>query len=232
MTWFDTFTDDEQQSVEQLQKQGITGKPTKKKDVGLFDGVADSPIRGAGVGFIKVADTLAKPLDFAGDAVSYAVDYAKGDDLPSFNDYRANAVKQRDDLVFKTIEALEDRENTGLIGNIGVGLGDYLWRGFTGGVTGGVAGAATLTGGTTGHYQYNNLRRKDVDSYTALQVAGANAVGDAAATALPLSYGFKGAGGVVKDGVLSFKLYPLCHYYHLPSCFDTLLSCPKRRSLD
>ena len=39
MTWFDTFTDDEQQSVEQLQKQGITGKPAKKKDVGLFDGV-------------------------------------------------------------------------------------------------------------------------------------------------------------------------------------------------
>ena len=203
MTWFDTFTDDEQQSVEQLQKQGITGKPAKKKDVGLFDGVADSPIRGAGVGFIKVADTLAKPLDFAGDAVSYAVDYAKGDDLPSFNDYRANAVKQRDDLVFKSIEALEDRENTGLIGNIGVGLGDYIWRGLTGGMIGGVAGAATLTGGTTGHYQYNNLRRKDVDSYTALQVAGVNAVGDAAATALPLSYGFKGAGGVVKDGVLS-----------------------------
>lgn len=203
MTWFDTFTDDEQQSVEQLQKQGITGKPAKKKDVGLFDGVADSPIRGAGVGFIKVADTLAKPLDFAGDAVSYAVDYAKGDDLPSFNDYRANAVKQRDDLVFKSIEALEDRENTGLIGNIGVGLGDYIWRGFAGGAIGGVGGAATLTGGTTGHYQYNNLRRKDVDSYTALQVAGVNAVGDAAATALPLSYGFKGAGGVVKDGVLS-----------------------------
>ena len=112
MTWFDTFADDEQQSVEQLQKQGITGKPTQKKEVGLFDGAADSPIRGAGVGFIKVADTLAKPLDFAGDAVSYAVDYAKGDDLPSFNDYRANAVKQRDDLVSKSIEALEDRENT------------------------------------------------------------------------------------------------------------------------
>ncbi|AZM38912.1 lytic transglycosylase domain-containing protein [Acinetobacter baumannii] len=203
MTWFDTFTDDEQQSVEQLQKQGITGKPTKKKDVGLFDGVADSPIRGAGVGFIKVADTLAKPLDFAGDAVSYAVDYAKGDDLPSFNDYRANAVKQRDDLVFKSIEALEDRENTGLIGNIGVSLGDYLWRGFAGGVTGGVGGAATLTGASTGNYYYNDLRRKDVDSSTALQVAGVNAVGDAVATALPLSYGYKGTSGIIRDGLLS-----------------------------
>lgn len=201
--WLSEFSGEEQRQVDELNKQGVTGKPAKKKDVGLFDGVADSPIRGAGVGFIKVADTLAKPLDFAGDAVSYAVDYAKGDDLPSFNDYRANAVKQRDDLVFKSIEALEDRENTGLIGNIGVGLGDYIWRGFAGGAIGGVAGAATLTGGTTGHYQYNNLRRKDVDSYTALQVAGVNAVGDAAATALPLSYGFKGAGGVVKDGVLS-----------------------------
>ena len=204
MTWFDTFTDDEQQSVEQLQKQGITGKPTQKKEVGLFDGAADSPIRGAGVGFIKVADTLARPLDYAGDAVSYVYDAATSKEpLPSFNDYRANAVKQRDDLVFKSIEALEDRENTGLIGNIGVGLGDYLWRGFTGGVTGGVGGAAVLTGGSTGVYQYNKQRREGVDSYTSLQVAGVNAVGDAAATALPLSYGYKGTSGIIRDGLLS-----------------------------
>lgn len=204
MTWFDTFADDEQQSVEQLQKQGIKAKPTKQKEVGLFDGATDSPIRGVGVGFIKVADTLARPLDYAGDAVSYAYDAATSNEpLPSFNDYRAKAVKQRDELVFKGIEALEDRENTGLIGNIGVGLGDYIWRGFAGGMLGGVAGAATLTGGSTGTYQYNKQTRDGVDDYTALQVAGVNAVGDAAATALPLSYGFKGAGGVVKDGVLS-----------------------------
>ena len=32
MTWFDTFADDEQQSVEQLQEQGIKGKPAKQKE--------------------------------------------------------------------------------------------------------------------------------------------------------------------------------------------------------
>ena len=63
MTWFDTFADDEQQSVEQLQKQGITGKPTKQKEVGLFDGAVSAPIRGAAAGFAKVADTLTAPLD-------------------------------------------------------------------------------------------------------------------------------------------------------------------------
>lgn len=202
MSWLDTVSDDEQQSVEELQKQGIKGNP-KPKQPSLFQGATDSPIRGAGVGFIKVADTLAKPLDFAGDAVSYAVDYAQGDDLPSFADYRATAIKQRDDLVFKSIEALEDRENTGLVGNIGVGLGDYIWRGVAGGVTGGIGGAAAITGASTGNYQYNKQVRSGVDSYTALQVAGVNAVGDAAATALPLSYGFQGTKGIIKDGILS-----------------------------
>lgn len=225
MSWLDTFSDDEQQSIEELQNKGITGKPIQqKKEAGLFDGAADSPIRGAGVGFIKVADTIARPLDYAGDAISYVYDAATSpDDLPSFNDYRAKAVKQRDDLVFESIVTLENattasiasdifngsnysfenKNQTGLVGNIGVGLGDYIWRGFTGGALGGVAGAATLTGGSTGTYQYNKQTRDGVDDYTALQVAGVNAVGDAAATALPLSYGFKGAGGVVKDGVVS-----------------------------
>lgn len=202
MSWLDTVADDEQQSVEELQKQGLKGNP-KPKQPSLFQGATDSPIRGAGVGFIKVADTLAKPLDFAGDAVSYAVDYAQGNDLPSFSDYRATAIKQRDDLVFKSIEALEDRENTGLVGNIGVGLGDYIWRGAVGSMTGGIGGAAAITGASTGNYQYNKQVRSGVDSYTALQVAGVNAVGDAAATALPLSYGFQGTKGIIKDGILS-----------------------------
>lgn len=204
MTWFNDFANDDQLAVEAQQNKGITGKPAAQvKTTGLFEGSADSLIRGANIGFIKAANTLAQPLDFAGDAVSYAVDAVKGSDLPSFSEYRQQAVKQRDDLVYQSIEALEDRENTGLVGNIGVGIGDYIWRGATGGIAGGLGGAAALTGGTTGVYQYNKQRRDGVDSYTALQVAGVNAVGDAAATALPLSYGFKGAGGIVKDGLFS-----------------------------
>lgn len=205
MSWFDTVADDEQQSVDELQRQGITGKPTEsKKNVGLFDGAVSSPIRGAGVGFIKAADTLAKPLDYAVDVGSYGFDYVKsGGDIAPFSDYRQNSIKARDDLVYGAIEQLEDKENTGMIGNIGVALGDYIWRGAVGGIAGGIGGAAALTGGTTGHFQYNDLTRKGVDSYTALQVAGVNAAGDAVATALPLSYGFKGTGGIIKDGLFS-----------------------------
>lgn len=205
MSWFDTVADDEQQSVEELQRQGITRKPTEsKKNVGLFDGAVSSPIRGAGVGFIKAADTLAKPLDYAVDVGSYGFDYVKsGGDIVPFSNYRQNSIKARDDLVYGAIEQLEDKENTGTIGNIGVALGDYIWRGAVGGIAGGIGGAAALTGSTTGHFQYNDLTRKGVDSYTALQVAGVNAAGDAVATALPLSYGFKGTGGIIKDGLFS-----------------------------
>lgn len=67
MSWLDTFSDDEQQSIEELQNKGITGKPIQQqKEAGLFDNAADSPIRGTGIAFIKTADMLAKPLDFAG----------------------------------------------------------------------------------------------------------------------------------------------------------------------
>jgi hypothetical protein len=44
-----------------------------------------------------------------------------------------------------------------LVGNIGVGLGDYIWRGFAGGTLGGLRGAASVTGASTGTYQYNKL---------------------------------------------------------------------------
>lgn len=69
--------------------------------------------------------------------------------------------------------------------------------------TSGTLGAATLTGGSTGNYVYTDLTRKGVDENTALKVAGVNAVGDAVGTALPISYGFKGSGGLVADATLS-----------------------------
>lgn len=203
--WLSEYSGEDQAQVDEINAKGIAHQPIQpKKEVGLFDGAIDSPIRGAGVGFIKVADTLAKPIDIAGDAASYAIDYLTSDgEISSFKDYRASAVKARDDLVFETIDALEDRQNTGMVGNVGVALGDYIWRGFAGGSLGGIAGAATLTGASTGTYQYNKQTRDGVDDYTALQVAGVNALGDAAATVLPLSYGFKGAGGIFGDAALS-----------------------------
>ncbi len=198
--WLSEISGDEQQQIDALNEQGITGKDTRPKDgPNIFSGSIDAPLRGAAAGFAKIGDVVAKPFDLAGDAVSYAVDSITQDEIAPFSEYRAKAQKQRDDLVYQTIEALEDKNNTGAVGRFLYGAGDYLFRGGVGAAAGGVGGAAILTGGTTGNYVYTDLTRKGVDDGTALQVAGVNAVGDAAATALPLSYGYRGAGGLAKD---------------------------------
>ena len=133
MTWFNTFADDEQFAVEELQRKGFKNPHGDKKERGLFESTVAavaSPIRGTGVGFIKTADMLANPFDFMGDAASYGVDYiASGGDIPSFSQYREKAVQARDKLVLDTIGFLEDKENAGIVENIGVALGDYIWRG-------------------------------------------------------------------------------------------------------
>lgn len=198
--WLSGVTSDEQQQIDTLNEKGITGKDTRQKDgPNIFSGSIDAPLRGAAAGFAKIGDVVAKPFDLAGDAVSYAVDSITQDEIAPFSEYRAKAQKQRDDLVYQTIEALEDKNNTGAVGRFLYGAGDYLFRGGVGAAAGGVGGAAILTGGTTGNYVYNDLTRKGVDDGTALQVAGVNAVGDAVATALPISYGYRGAGGLVRD---------------------------------
>lgn len=198
--WLSGVTSDEQQQIDTLNEKGITGKDTRPKDgPNIFSGSIDAPLRGAAAGFAKIGDVVAKPFDLAGDAVSYAVDSITQDEIAPFSEYRAKAQKQRDDLVYQTIEALEDKSNTGAVGRFLYGAGDYLFRGGVGAAAGGVGGAAILTGGTTGNYVYTDLTRKGVDDGTALQVAGVNAVGDAVATALPLSYGYRGAGGLARD---------------------------------
>lgn len=198
--WLSGVTSDEQQQIDTLNEKGITGKDTRPKDgPNIFSGSIDAPLRGAAAGFAKIGDVVAKPFDLAGDAVSYAVDSITQDEIAPFSEYRAKAQKQRDDLVYQTIEALEDKNNTGAVGRFLYGAGDYLFRNGVGAAAGGVGGAAILTGGTTGNYVYTDLTRKGVDDGTALQVAGVNAVGDAVATTLPISYGYRGAGGFAKD---------------------------------
>lgn len=204
MTWYDTFADDEQKSVEELQRKGITGKPTVQKEVGIFDGAISSPFRGMAIGLNKVGDAISAPIDAVVDRVSYSLkDVSTNEFIEPYEEFKAKREKARDNLVYGTIADLEDRENTGIVGNIGVGVGDYLWRGALGVATSGTLGAATLTGGSTGNYVYTDLTRKGVDENTALKVAGVNAVGDAVGTALPISYGFKGSGGLVADATLS-----------------------------
>ncbi|EPK9977840.1 transglycosylase SLT domain-containing protein [Acinetobacter baumannii] len=204
MTWYDTFADDEQKSVEELQRKGITGKPTVQKEVGIFDGAISSPFRGMAIGLNKVGDAISAPIDAVVDRVSYSLkDVSTNEFIEPYEEFKAKREKARDNLVYGTIADLEDKDNTGIVGNIGVGVGDYLWRGALGVATSGTLGAATLTGGSTGNYVYTDLTRKGVDENTALKVAGVNAVGDAVGTALPISYGFKGTGGLVADAALS-----------------------------
>lgn len=204
MTWFDTFADDEQQSVEQLQKQGITGKPTKQKEVGLFDGAVSAPIRGTAAGFAKVADTLTAPIDAVVDRVGYSLkDVSTNEFIEPYSDYKDKKEKARDSLVLEGINALEDKENTGVVGQVGYALGDYATRAVTGGLFGGVVGASAVTGASETNYKYKDLTAKGVDSETALKVAAVDGAVATVATALPLSYGFKGTAGALKDAALS-----------------------------
>ena len=202
--WLSEFSGEEQRQVDELNKQGITGKPTQKKEVGLFDGAASSPFRGAGAGFAKVADTIATPIDALSDRLAYTFQDVHTDEfLEPYSAYKERQNKKRDDLVYGGIEALEDKENTGLVGNIGFSLGDYATRAVVGSAVGGVPGAIAATGLSETDYVYGDLTRQGVDEVTAAKVAVTDGAIAAVSTALPMSYGFKGTGGIIKDGLLS-----------------------------
>lgn len=202
--WLSEFSGEEQRQVDEVTAQGITGKATVTAEKGLFDGVATALPRGAGAGFAKVANTIAKPIDAVADRVGYAFKDVHSDEfIEPFSEYKDKQEKARDDLIYGGIEALEDKENTGTVGNVLFSLGDYATRAATGSVVGGVGGAALATGASETDYVYGDLTRQGVDSETATKVALTDGVVAAVSTALPLSYGFKGTGGIVKDAALS-----------------------------
>lgn len=202
--WLSEFSGEEQHQVDEVTAQGITGKATVTAEKGLFDGVATALPRGAGAGFAKVANTIAKPIDAVADRVGYAFKDVHSDEfIEPFSEYKDKQEKARDDLIYSGIEALEDKENTGTVGNVLFSLGDYATRAATGSVVGGVGGAALATGASETDYVYGDLTRQGVDSETATKVALTDGVVAAVSTALPLSYGFKGTGGIVKDAALS-----------------------------
>ncbi|EHU1965782.1 transglycosylase SLT domain-containing protein [Acinetobacter baumannii] len=202
--WLSDLSSETQQDFEKLNSQGLQHPDTRPNEPGVFDGAISSPFRGMAIGLNKVGDAISAPIDAVVDRVSYSLkDVSTNEFIEPYEEFKAKREKARDNLVYGTIADLEDKDNTGIVGNIGVGIGDYLWRGALGVATGGTLGAATLTGGSTGNYVYTDLTRKGVDENTALKVAGVNAVGDAVGTALPISYGFKGSGGLVADATLS-----------------------------
>ncbi|KQE96280.1 transglycosylase [Acinetobacter pittii] len=202
--WLSDLSSETQQDFEKTNSQGLQHPDTRPNEPGVFDGAISSPFRGMAVGLNKVGDVLSTPIDAVVDRVSYSLkDVSTNEFIEPYEEFKAKREKARDNLVYGTIADLEDKDNTGIVGNIGVGIGDYLWRGALGVATSGTLGAATLTGGSTGNYVYTDLTRKGVDENTALKVAGVNAVGDAIGTALPIGYGFKGTGGLVADAALS-----------------------------
>src|SRR5690606_11102082 len=106
-------------------------------------------------------------------------------------------------LVYESIDYLQDKENTGTVGNIAFSLGDYATRAVVGSALGGPAGAAAVTGLSEGNYVYGDLTRDGVDNETAAKVALTDSAVATVSTLLPLTYGWKGTGGIIKDGLLS-----------------------------
>ena len=202
--WLSEYAPEEQKQVDELNAKGIAHKPVEQKEEsgGLFQLAA--PFRGAAAGFAKVGDAIAAPVDAVVDRVSYSLDdVGKEEFSEPYSAYKERKQKARDDLVYESIDYLQDKENTGTVGNIAFSLGDYATRAVVGSAVGGVAGAAAVTGGSETNYVYGDLTRDGVDEETALKVALTDGAVAAVSTALPMSYGFKGTGGVIKDGLLS-----------------------------
>lgn len=202
--WLSEYSPEEQKQVDAVNAKGLAHKPTETTEdsSGLFSLAA--PIRGMGAGFAKVGDAIAAPIDAVVDRVSYSLDdVGKEEFSEPYSAYKERKQKARDDLVYESIDYLQDKENTGTLGNIAFSLGDYATRAVVGSAVGGIAGAAAVTGGSETNYVYGDLTRDGVDEETALKVALTDGAVAAVSTALPMSYGFKGTGGVIKDGLLS-----------------------------
>lgn len=202
--WLSEYAPEEQKQVDELNAKGIAHKPVEQKEEssGLFQLAA--PVRGMGAGFAKAVDTITAPVDAVVDRVSYSFkDVSTDEIIEPYSAYKANKEKARDDLVYESIDYLKDEQNTGTLGNIAFSLGDYATRAVVGSAVGGPLGAAAVTGGSETHYVYGDLTREGVDEETALKVALTDGGVAAASTFLPMSYGWKGTGGVIKDGLLS-----------------------------
>ena len=202
--WLSEYSSSDQKQVDQLNAPGVSYAPIEQKEESSALFKVAAPFRGAAAGFAKVGDAIAAPIDAVVDRVSYSLDdVGKEEFSEPYSAYKERKQKTRDDLVYESIDYLQDKENTGTVGNIAFSLGDYATRAVVGSAVGGLAGAAAVTGGSETNYVYGDLTRDGVDEETALKVALTDGAVAAVSTALPMSYGFKGTGGVVKDGLLS-----------------------------
>lgn len=211
MNWLSEIDDSEQQSINEMNAGGLGKAPKQpKKEVGLFDGAATAIPRGVAAGAVKVYDTAKKPFERVADHLQYSIDDVQNGGLDgaldvrekSFSDVHEEKNKDRRDALVMEVEELQDAPNSGLVGNILFGVSDYATRALAGAPLGPV-GAALTTGVTEVNYSREDLIQKGVDEDTATTTALIDGGVAAASTILPISYGFKGTGGLVKDAALS-----------------------------
>lgn len=202
--WLSEYSSSDQKQVDQLNTPGVSYAPIEQKEESSALFKVAAPFRGAAAGFAKVGDAIAAPVDAIVDRVSYSFDdVGKEEFSEPYSAYKERKQKARDDLVYESIDYLQDKENTGTVGNIAFSLGDYATRAVMGAALGGPAGAAAVTGLSEGNYVYGDLTRDGVDSETAAKVALTDSAVATVSTLLPMSYGWKGTGGIIKDGLLS-----------------------------
>lgn len=211
MNWLSEIDDSEQQSINEMNAGGLGKAPKQpKKEVGLFDGAVTAIPRGVAAGAVKVYDTAKKPFERVADHLQYSIDDVQNGGLDgaldarekSFSDVHEEKNKDRRDALVMQVEELQDAPNSGLVGNMLFGVSDYATRTLAGAPLGPV-GAALTTGVTEVNYSREDLIHKGVDEDTATTTALIDGGGAVASTILPISYGFKGTGGLVKDAALS-----------------------------
>lgn len=152
--------------------------PSDAKEVGIFEGAASSVPRGIATGALRYGSTALKPILRIADTLEYSIndsdDFSKPLDvrkeqLPQFTKRQSD---ERTKTTLDVIEEIEDRKNTGVVGQVLMGLGDIGTRAVLGSFTGGLGGAVAATGLSEADYVYNHLIATGVDSATAAKVAG------------------------------------------------------------
>lgn len=178
--------------------------PSDAKEVGAFDNSLSSVPRGIAVGALKAGSTISKPIQRVADTLAYTLndDYDKPLDVrkEQLSQYVDREASERTKTTLGVIEEIEDRENTGAVGQFGLGISDLVTRAILGGVVSGPPGAALLTGVSSGDYAYNSLRATGVDHDTALKVGLTQGAVDGATVAFPV---YRGPGVLKNTGLIA-----------------------------
>ncbi|WHP06849.1 transglycosylase SLT domain-containing protein [Acinetobacter corruptisaponis] len=178
--------------------------PIDVKEVDAFDRSLSALPRGVAAGALKAGSMVAKPIQRIADTIEYTLndDYDKPLDvrkeqLPQFVDRQS---AERTKTTLGVVEEIEDKKNTGAVGQFLMGIGDFATRAVIGGVAGGVGGAVAVTGLSEADYTYNSLVQAGVDPSTAFKVASTQGVVAGGSVAIPV---WRGAGIAKNVGLIA-----------------------------